>query len=294
MAITAATKTSDFAGFLKPELAAPYFEQTRRASVAQQLGRQVPLGVNGAEIPVVTSKPKASWVAEAGQKPVTEGRLGLKTITPKKLAAITVVSAEVVRANPGSYMEIYKADVAEAFARAFDAAVFHGTETPFGEHIDKTTKTVTLGTTTADKGGVYGDMNASLKLLVEDKKRLTGWAFDTTAEPVLNSSVDLQGRPLFVDTVYENSALTGGRLLSRPAFYAEELGTETIVGYGGDWSQFIWGVVGGISYDISTEASVTINGQLTSLWEHNLVAIRAEAEYGALINDVEAFVKISE
>jgi hypothetical protein len=28
-----------------------------------------------------------------------------------------------------------------------------------------------------------------------------------------------------------------------------------------------------------------------SLFEHNLVAILAEAEYGVLVNDVEAFVK---
>jgi hypothetical protein len=65
--------------------------------------------------------------------------------------------------------------------------------------------------------------------------------------------------------------------------------TGGVVGYGGDWSQAAWGVVGGITYDVSTEATVTINGALTSLWEKNLVAIRAEAEYGWLVNDVDAF-----
>ena len=38
----------------------------------------------------------------------------------------------------------------------------------------------------------------------------------------------------------------------------------------------------------STEATVTINGSLTSLWEKNLLAIRAEAEYGFVVNDVDA------
>jgi len=56
----------------------------------------------------------------------------------------------------------------------------------------------------------------------------------------------------------------------------------------------VWGAVGGISYDVSTQATVTINGALTSLWENNLVAIRAEAEFGLLINDTEAFVKYTD
>ena len=47
MAITAATKTSDFAGFLTPEMAQPYFDEAHRVSVVQQLARQVPLGIAG-------------------------------------------------------------------------------------------------------------------------------------------------------------------------------------------------------------------------------------------------------
>jgi hypothetical protein len=68
--------------------------------------------------------------------------------------------------------------------------------------------------------------------------------------------------------------------------------SSDILGYVGDWTQAAWGVVGGISYDVSDQATVTINGTLTSLWEHNLVAIRAEAEYGFLVNDTDAFVQL--
>lgn len=296
MAQTAATNTSEFAGFLKPAEAEAYFTQAARQSVVQSLVRRVPLGINGQDIPVVTSKPTASWVAEAGQKPTTSGALGLKSISPKKIAAITVVSAEVVRANPGNYVSMFRDQIAEAFAIAFDAATLHGTSTPFGagNFVGATTKAVELGTATAANGGTYADLNGALKLLVDDKKKLTGWAFDDTAEPLLNAAVDLNGRPLFVDAVYEESALSGGRLLRRPAFYSEGVASATTIGFAGDWSQAVWGAVGGISYDVSTEATVTINGELTSLWEHNLVAIRAEAEYGWLVNDPASFVKLTE
>ncbi|AIY01208.1 hypothetical protein ART_1609 [Arthrobacter sp. PAMC 25486] len=297
MAQTAATKTSEFAGFLKPELAEDYFKQAARQSVVQSLTRRIPLGINGQEIPYVTSKPTAGWVAEAGQKPSTSGGIALKTISPKKIAAITVVSAEVVRANPGNYVNMFRDQIAEAFAIAFDAATLHGTNTPFGagNFIDATTKAIELGTALPAAGGTYADLNGALKLLVDDKKKLTGWAFDDVAEPTLNAAVDLQGRPLFVDAVYEDSALSGGRLLRRPSFYAQDVGTAAgIVGYGGDWSKAVWGAVGGISYDVSTQATVTLNGELVSLWENNLVAVRAEAEYGWMVDDVESFVKLTD
>lgn len=295
MAVTAATKTSDFAGFLKPEQAEAYFNQARRNSVVQSLARKVPLGINGQEIPVVTSKATAGWVSEGGQKPASKGAVGLKTITPKKIAAIAVVSAEVVRANPANYIELFKQDIAEAMGLAFDAAALYGTNTPFGasNYIAATTKSVELGTTAQAAGGTYGDIVAGLKLLVDDGKKLNGFAFDSTAEPTFLSAVDLNGRPLFVDSPFEDSVLTAGRLLGRSAFLGDGVGDAAtdVKGFGGDWSQVVWGAVGGISYDVSTQATVTINGALTSLWENNLVAIRAEAEFGLLVNDNQAFVK---
>jgi len=286
--------TGDFAGFLKPDQAEAYFNQARRNSVVQSLARKVPLGINGQEIPVITSKATAGWVAEGGKKPASKGAIGLKTISPKKIAAIAVVSAEVVRANPGNYVELFKQDIAEAMALAFDAAALYGTNTPFGagNYIGATTKSVEIGSTAAAAGGVYGDVVAGLKLLVEDGKKLNGFAFDATAEPTFLGATDLNGRPLFVDSPFEDSILTAGKLLGRNAYLGEGVGDgATVQGFGGDWSQVVWGAVGGISYDVSTQATVTVNGELTSLWENNLVAIRAEAEYGLLVNDNQAFVK---
>ena len=67
----AATLTSDFSGFLSPEMSAPIFNDARRFSAFQQLFRRVPLGINGQAIPVVTGKPTANWVGEGAKKPVT-------------------------------------------------------------------------------------------------------------------------------------------------------------------------------------------------------------------------------
>ena len=296
MAQNAPTNTSEFAAFLSPDQAAPYFEQARRNSVVQSLARQVPLGINGAEVPITTSKATAGWVSEGGRKPSTSAGLGVKSIKPHKIAAISVVSAEVVRANPGNYMEILRGDITEAIAKAFDDAVLHGTNTPFDQHLGQATKTVDLGTATAADGGVYSDLVASLKALKDDKKRLTGFAFDDVTEPTFLSSVDANGRPLFLESTYSGSVLSAGQLIGRSAYLGEGIANDSgsVVGFAGDWSQVIWGAVGGISFDVSTQTSVTLDGTLTSLWEHNLVAIRAEAEFGVLINDPQAFVKFGE
>jgi HK97 family phage major capsid protein len=302
VAVTAATATSDFSGFLPANVAAPIFERAARSSVVQRLARRVPLGANGESIPVVTGRMSAGWVDEAAVKPASEGSMELKTITPKKIAAIAVVSAEVVRANPGGYMDLLRPQIAEAFAIAFDYAALHdlgpdGTGTgPFSTYIDQTTNEVELGTTTAANGGVHVDFVNGLRTLVNTGKRLTGFALDIKAEPLLWGAVDTTGRPIYtaLPTDDESQGLaTEGRLLGRPSFMGEGVweATNNTLGYGGDWSQTAWGVVGGISYDVSTEATVTVNGSLVSLWERNLLAVRAEAEYGFLVNDTAAFVR---
>lgn len=298
MVQTAPTTTSQFAGFIQPARAAAIFDEARKASVAQQLARQIPIGAAGVEIPYTTAKPTAGWVAEAGRKPTTSGGKALRKITPKKLAAISVVSAETVRANPGGYIDDLRADLAEAFAVAFDAAAFYGTDSPFGagNNINATTKAVTLGTATQGTGGIFADVNAGLSLLVNDGKKLTGFAFDSVAEPIFNGAVDANGRPLFIDspTVETAEIVRAGRILGRPSYIGDGVGNGTVVGFGGNWSKAVWGVVGGITYDVSTQATVTINGELVSLFENNLVAIRAEAEYGWDVADVASFVKYNE
>lgn len=287
---TKATMTNEFAGFLRPDQAQPIFDEAMKTSVVQSLARQIPVGVNGVEIPVTTGKPEAGWVAEAGLKPSTSTAIGIKTMKPHKLAAKTVVSAEVVRANPGGYVDIYKKQIGEAFALAFDKAALFGGG-PFDTHVAQTQKSVTLGTSA---NGMYGDLVTGLDLLLKDKKKLNGFVFDTTSETLFLNQVDANKRPIFeLNNVTEAPVpVTAGRLIGRSARLADNVAdtTSKTVGFGGDWSKCAWGVTSGINFRLSTEAAVTLDGKLVSAFEHNLVVIIAEAEYGWLCADPEAFV----
>jgi len=296
MAVTAATTTGGFSGFLNRDQSAPIFNKAAQQSVVQRLARQIPLGINGQSIPVVTGNLTAGWVAEGAQKPASAGTMSLKTMDPKKLAVIAVVSAEVVRANPGDYMNFIRDDVARAFAVAFDAAALHGTATPFSTYVDQTSNSVEFTGTTPAFTSVWPDLNSGLSLLVNAGKDATGWALDSRFEPVLNGALDSSNRPLFIESPLTETAgpIRQGRLMGRDAFVGPGVyaATGKIYGYLGDWTQAAWGTVGGISYDVSTSATVTVNGSLVSLWENNLVAVRAEAEYGFLVNDTASFVKL--
>lgn len=310
MAITAPEKTSDFTSFLPAHQAAPVFERARQVSVVMQLCRQIPMGINGEIIPVVTTLPVADWVAEGATKPATKGALTPKTMAPKKLAAIMVDSQEVVRADPAGYVSRRLDDLGEAFAVAFDYATLHnlgggGTGTgPFATYIDQTTKSAELGGTSQALGGLNGDFVRAAQEIISATDSagrpydLSGWALDTQMEIRMWDQVDTTGRPIWIDLPADQVALgiaRRGSVMGRPSIMSPRVRNagSTILGYGGDWSQAVWGVIGaGINFSVSTESTVTINGSLVSLWENNLVAVRAEAEYGFLVNDVNAFVQL--
>lgn len=305
MAIDAPRQMSDFSGFIPAEMAAPIFEDAARQSAVMRLVPQEPLGFQGKAIPVTTSRPSAFWTDETAKKGATQGGKGLKTMTPKKLTAICVNSKEVVRANPGGYVTGLRGGMAEAFAVAFDYAALYnlggdGTGTgPFDDCVADTAHAVEFGTGDT----IYNDIVSGLKLLVNDtpRRRLTGFAFGPIAEPIFLDAVDDNKRPLFVDIPLEDLTvpLRAGRMIGRPAFIAEgvdNIGTTDgmTVGFGGNWSKCRWGVIGGINYQISTEATVTIDSELVSCFENNLVAILAEAEYGWVMDDPDHFVAYTE
>lgn len=295
MAITAATKNTDFSGFLNREQSEAIFNKAAQVSLVQSIASRVPLGANGVAIPVVTSKPTAGWVAEGGQKPATKGSMGLKTMDPKKLAAIAVVSAEVVRANPGGYMDALRPQIAEAFAVAFDAAALHGTSTPFATYIDSGSSVQELSGAAPVLAPTYDDLNAGLATLVNADKDPNGFVLDRRFEPLLNGIKDSAGMPIFNDRplTEKTGPIRQGSLLGYNCRIGKGVydAAAKVYGYFGDWTQVAWGAVGGISYNVSTQATVTINGNLVSLWENNLVAILAEAEYGFLVNDPASFVR---
>lgn len=321
---------SDFSAFLLPEQAEDYFKITNRTSVVQQLARKVPMGPTGIAIPHWSGAVQASWVGEGDQKPLTKGAFSRQTLNPTKIAVIFAESAEVVRINPLSYLETMQQKIGEAFALAFDAAAIHGINKPakFGGYLAETSKEVSLADTSFGLAGnqtnAYTSLNSALSLLVnstnaDGRQRVwNGTLLDQVTEPLLNTSLDTQGRPLFVEAPYSSTngisgaaafisqnsvAQRGGSVLNRPTLISDHVANGTLgnrtIGFIGDFSQVIWGQIGGLSFDVTDQATLDFSdaqdgSSLISLWQHNMVAVRCEAEFAFLVNDTEAFVRLTD
>lgn len=299
----AMTGDTMFQGYLDPVMSQDYFAEIEKTSVVQQIARKIPLGPTGVRIPHWTGDVRAKWTGEGEQKPVTKGDLTKQDVVPHKIAVIFAASSEVVRANPANYLSTMRMKVAEAIALAFDSAVLHGVDSPFGKCIADTTKSIQLG---GAGSTAFDQLNEGLGLLLADKKKWNGTLFDDLAEPILNAAKDKSDRPLFIEATYTdiNSPFRSGRVLGRPTFLSDHVTDPTkpsqdtgVLGFQGDWTQVIWGQIGGLSYDVSDQATLDMsaNGDgsgLVSLWQNNLVAVRIEAEFGVLVNDPESFVKL--
>lgn len=290
----AQTGDSIFSGYLDPVQAQDYFAEAEKTSIVQRVATKIPLGPTGVKIPHWNGDVSAQWIGEGDMKPITKGSLTSQSITPAKIATIFVASAETVRANPANYLGTMRTKVATAIAMAFDEAAMHGTDSPFGAFLDQSSKVQYLGSNAYNALGVDG-----LKKLVDDGKKWQATLLDNTAEPVLNGSLDLNGRPLFVESTYDSltNPFREGRILGRPTILSDHVASGSLVGYAGDFSQVLWGQVGGLSFDVTDQATLNLgtfaSPNFVSLWQHNLVAVRVEAEYGLLVNDPDAFVKLT-
>lgn len=287
---------------LPRRLAGFIFEDAERGSVVQQLSRREDLPGSGVAIPVMTGRPVAGWVAEGGRKPVSDATVGTRLMDPKKLAVIVPFSREFLRNDRTNLFTMLRPKIAEAFAEAFDLAALLGVNTPFTRFAAETTNVVALGASTPAQGGVYKDLVNAIAAVASSgrRRRLTGWAFADTAEPILLGSVDANGRPILT----QGEGTIGNSLLGRPMGYTDALpaevdndavleGLEGTVGIAGDWRKTAYGVGSDIEYSISEEASIELaNATVLHLWQDNLVALRAEAEYGWVMDDVQAMVRL--
>lgn len=307
-------KTSDFSAFLKPEQAQDYFAEIEKTSVVQSLARKVPMGPTGIDIPHWTGTVSASWVGETERKPLTKGSFDHQTLSPTKIAVIFAESAEVVRANPLGYLQTMRTKIAEAIAVAFDNAALHGISKPtaFKGYLAETTQSVSLvdpgGAGVASSDNAYDAFVKGLGILTAGGYKWNGTLLDDESEPQFLKSKDLNGRPLFIESTYTDQVvpLRSGRILSRPVTFSDHVAYGStgsrVLGIMGDFTQIIWGQVGGLSFDVTDQATLdfgqdnagTWEPNLISLWQHNMVAVRAEAEFAFLVNKKDAFVKLTD
>jgi len=264
---------------LPTEVSAEIMQKVQDQSAVMQLARQIVLPGRGLTIPVITGDPEAAWVDETAVKPVSNPSLSTKIMQGYKLAVIVPFSDEFRRDMAGLY-DALVARLPLALAQKFDATVFHGTAP--GSNFD-TLAAVTAQTISGTGHSMYSALVAADTAIATAGGICNGFAMSAQGKGELLSAVDGDDRPLFINSVAEGAI---PQILGNPVAYSKAAykdGTSSlpdVLGFAGDWTQAVYGIVEGVKIDMSDTATLTISNALTSLWERNMFAVRAEIEIG--------------
>lgn len=265
---------------LPTELSNEIMQKTQEQSAVMQLARQIALPGRGLTIPVIAGDPTAAWVDETDAKPVSTPTLSQKVMSAYKLAVIVPFSMEFRRDAAALYDALVQR-LPGALAAKFDNTVFFGSAP--GSNFD------TFAACTAQNIGstnTYAGLVAADGDIAAHSGIMNGIVLSPAGKSTLLGALDGDSRPLFINSVAEGAVpmVLGARaVLCKAAYKAGASGTPSTpnkVGVAGDWTQAVYGTVEGVRITYSEDAALTINSTLTSLFEHNMFAVRAEIEVG--------------
>lgn len=273
---------------LPADISAEIIQKTQEESAVMRLARQIALPGRGLSIPMITSDPEASWVDETDEKPVSNPGLSQKTMKAYKLAVIVPFSDEFAR----DYKALYDALVQRipgALGKKFDATVFHGTTPGTGFDVLTSCTAQSIDVNASGEGGFYKALvGADVDIAAHDGD-INGFAMSPQARGEMLSALDKDGRPIFINNVAEGAI---PRLIGQPVYYSRGLysagnaassGVQAkpdVLGFAGDWTKAMYGVVEGVKIDVTNQATLTIGTGQVNLWQRNMFAVKAEVEVG--------------
>ncbi|WP_017555214.1 phage major capsid protein [Mycobacteroides abscessus] len=120
--------TSSAEGILTPEeVGALIVQPVEKASVAVQIATVVHTGSHDFRIPIVTADATAAWTAEGSDIAASDAGVAEITVTPKKLAALSIISNELANDSSPAATELVGQSIARDLARKLDDAFFGNT-----------------------------------------------------------------------------------------------------------------------------------------------------------------------
>jgi len=277
---------------LPAEVSSEIIALAQEESAVMRLARRINLPGRGLTIPVISGDPEANWVDETNAKPVSNPTLTTKNMKGYTLAVIVPFSNQFRRDMAGLYAEIVRR-LPGALGKKFDATVFAGTAP--GSGFDVLTG-VTAQSISGTGNSFYKALVAAETTIATAGYSVSGYAMSPQGKAEMLTALDTTNRPIFINSVADGEI---GRLLGQPVHYTRGVynagsgsGAVDVLGFAGDWSKAMYGIVEGVDISISDQATLTISGSQVNLWERNMFAVRAEIEVG-FIAETTAFNKIT-
>lgn len=274
---------------LPTDVSGEIMQKVQEQSAVMRFARKIDLPGRGLTIPVITSDPEAAWVAETDAKPVSNPGLSQKIMSGYTLAVIVPFSNQF-RRDAGALYNALVERLPLALAAKFDATVFNGTAP--GSNFDVLTSCTAHSLVT----NVYDGIVAADTAIAEAGGMNSGFVISPLGRGILLGAKDGSQRPLFVNSVAEGAIpmiLGVPTIISKACYKQATSPNLDVVGFCGDWSQAMYGVVEGIDISISDQATVTLSDStVVNLWQRNMFAVRAEIEVGFRA-DTNCFMKLA-
>ena len=260
-------------------------QKIQTGSKVMQMARQIALPGRGTAINVITGDPTPAWVGETELKPVSDPGLATKVMRPYKLA-VTVPFSNEFRRDVAALYDAIVGRIPAALAEKFDNTVLHG-DAP-GSDFD-TLKNVTGYSITSN---VYGGLVSADGDIADHNGITNGWIISPKLRNALLAATDEDGRPLFINSVAEGAI---PMILGAPAQITKQAyksGSPSTLGFVGDWTQALYGMVNGIELRYSSDATLKDGDNVIYLFQQNMFAVQAEVEIGFRA-DTDCFAKIT-
>lgn len=270
-------------------MATEFIEYLRPLSIMGRMNgfRRVPFKV---KVPRQTGGASVNWVGEGKVKPLTSLAFDSVTLDFAKIAGIIPLTEELVRFSSPSAEELVRADLASAITQFMDNEFID----PSNASTDVSPASVTYGVSPVVSTGTTADaFRADVKsmfaqMLASNQQVASGyWVMTQQQALAFSLMTNSLGQEEFA-----NITMMGGTLLGFPVVTSENIPASTgspVDGYPIIFvmpSEILLADDGGVTIDMSREASlqmettpdspVTASTVTVNLWQHNMVAIKAE------------------
>jgi len=287
---------TDAAALIPEEAARDIIQAMPEASAVMALGRRLPdVARNQLRMAVMSALATAYFVDAGGGesyddtalKQTTEINWTNKYINIGELACIVPIPQAVLDdADYDIWAEI-KPQIAEAFGKTFDAAVFYGTGAPgtwptgIVTAAGTASNSVTIGTVGTD---LYDDIMAEagvISKVEDDGYFVNGHVGSISMRAKLRSVRDDNQQPIFKRSMQDGTRYElDGEPMIFPRNGAVVAATSLLIS--GDWNALVWAVRQDITYKVLTEAVIqnTAGAIQYNLAQQDMVALRCVMRLG--------------
>lgn len=262
-------------------------------AAALQMFTHLPMSSNQTRMPILSALPTAYFVnGDTGLKQTTQVDWSNKYLNAEELAAIVPIPETVLNDAADTGFDVWgavKPLVAQAIARALDAAVFFGTNKPASWPNAITTdaaaagNTVLRGTNAAAAGGIVGDFSDLWGTIEADGYDVNGVVANTAYKGRLRQARATTGESLIETDDGQVTALSVYGVQARyPMRGLWPTGAGAVEAVAGDFTQGILGIRQDISYKVLDQSVIQDNtgAIIYNLAQQDMVALRVVARFG--------------